>query len=60
MKIEEHVRALLSQLGEDPERNGQQLSEGLYRLVVSPLVVFYEIHNANLVVSIRSVGHFRV
>lgn len=47
-------------LADDPTRNGQHLSEGLYRLVVSPLVVFYEVDSAARVVRITEVGHFRV
>ena len=47
-------------LGDDPERNGRPLAEGLYRLVVSPLVFIYEIGAESNIVRIRSVGHFPV
>jgi hypothetical protein len=44
-------------LADDPTRNGRLLSEGLYRLVVSPLVVFYEIDLLGQVVRITDIGH---
>ena len=47
-------------LSDDPERNGIHLTEGLYHLVVSPLRVAYEIHPANQIVVVTSIGFFPV
>jgi hypothetical protein len=47
-------------LGDDPERNGELVSEGLYRLTVSPLRVQYEILPLNRVVRVLSAGFFPV
>ena len=47
-------------LGDDPERNGPHVSEGLYRLTISPLRVRYEILPVNRVVRVLSVSFFPV
>jgi len=47
-------------LGDDPERNGVFVSEGLYRVTVSPLRVQYEILPINRVVRVLSAGYFPV
>jgi hypothetical protein len=47
-------------LGDDPERNGTHLSEGLYRITASPLRVQHEILPLNRVVRVNSVGFFPV
>ena len=45
-------------LADDPLRNGRLLSEGLYRLTVSPLVVLYEVYPSSRLVKITAVGYF--
>ena len=47
-------------LGDDPERNGAPLAEGLFALTVSPLRVRYEIHPSSRLVRVTSVGFFPV
>ena len=47
-------------LGNDPERNGAHVSEGLYRLTISPLLVRYEILPLNRLVRVLAVGFFPV
>ena len=47
-------------LGDDPERNGVHVSEGLYRITVSPLQAQYEILPVNRVVRVLSIGFFPV
>ncbi len=47
-------------LGDDPERNGSPVAEGLFRLIVSPLIVYYEIRPVSLLVRILRVRHYPV
>lgn len=54
----ERIATLL--LANDPVRNGTLMSEGLYRLVVSPLVLHYEIYPLSRVVRVTSVGYYPV
>ena len=53
-------RIVTSLLEDDPDRNGRLLSEGLYRIVVSPIAAFYEINPAGSLVRVTSLGHFPV
>ena len=47
-------------LADDPLQNGSMLSEGLYRLVVSPLVAFYEVYEPLNLVRVTRIGFFQV
>jgi hypothetical protein len=47
-------------LADDPERNGQHVSEDLFRLVVSPLQVLFELHRVSRVAMITAIGFFPV
>jgi hypothetical protein len=47
-------------LADDPVHNGTVVSEGLYRVVVSPLRVHYEIDLLARVVRVTHVGYFAV
>ncbi|MFO0798148.1 MAG: type II toxin-antitoxin system RelE/ParE family toxin [Gemmataceae bacterium] len=51
-------RVITESLADDPERNGTVVSEGLYRITISPLRVQYEILPINRVVRVLSVGFF--
>lgn len=53
-------RILSQLLADDPVRNGKYLSEGLYRIIVSPLQVHYEVDPVNRLVRITSIGYFPV
>jgi mRNA-degrading endonuclease RelE of RelBE toxin-antitoxin system len=43
-------------LASDPEHPGKEASEGLWKLIVAPLVVLYAIDHPNRVVIVTAVG----
>lgn len=59
-RVTQAERILAALLEDDPENNGKHHAEGLYRIVVSPLVAFYVIHEAARVVRVIGIGYFKV
>ena len=47
-------------LSDDPLRNGSMNREDLYRIVVSPLVGFYEVYEELRLVKVSRMGYFAV
>jgi hypothetical protein len=43
-------------LGDDPTQFGVEVSEGLWRIKIPPLMVYYTIDTVDLVVSVTAVG----
>jgi len=48
--------AIDRQLARDPIGNGQHVREGLYRIIVSPLVVYYSVEDSTRTVEVEGVG----
>ena len=59
-RVTQSEQIVMHLLADDPLRNGSMLAEGLYRLVVSPLVAFYEVYEPLNLVRVRRIGFFRV
>lgn len=55
-KAEAEVNRLLKQ---NPLGIGENLSEGLRRIVVAPLIVYYTVDSENLVVEVEGVGYLQ-
>ncbi len=53
-------RMIEALLADDPERNGGKGHEGFRRIVVSPLVVTFEVLPVSRAVRVASVGYFPV
>lgn len=59
-RVTQAEQILMYLLADDPLRNGRGETEGLHRIVVSPLVVRYEVYEASLMVKVTSIGFFPV